>query len=133
MYLISEHLLTGHTSITGYITLRLSRAALHDGGEVIARCKPETGEHPELINFLRSICNRLNESNLREGQTGFQLADLEEIASMLRRKPSQADIVRKGYFAKPSPWMDLDSWERNTGWLDFKAIGKGCWQQLCDN
>lgn len=112
---------TDACSSSGDIALRADPSK----GQLIARCKPQTGEHPELIDFLRGICDILNDSHVPKGQSGLSLEDLGEVATMLLREPKPADKVYINRWNVRDPWMDLNGSKPNPGWLDFDALGKG--------
>ena len=97
--------------VPGYITLRAQ-----DNGEVAARCKPETGDHPDLINFLRGVCDVINGFTITPPQTGFTLDNLKKIAAMMVRRPNRGDFGWKARYGRGYPWMDLDGSAEYTDW-----------------
>ena len=109
------------SSPPGYIVLRVDQHSR----KLIAKCKPETGDHPELINLLLDRCDYLGEHNVSEGQSGLSLQELGQVAIMLRREPDPTDKVYVNRFYVRDPWMDLNGRKQNTGYLDFDALGKG--------
>lgn len=67
--------------------------------------KPQTGEHPLLMSFLSDVCASFSGLTILDGQTGFTLGDLEQIANEMIRKPDS-----KTYFNYHTRWRVADEW-----------------------
>ena len=83
--------------------------------------------HLLLLRFIRYVGGEVKDRSLPYDQKGMRLHDIEDVAAMFRRCPTREEMQQKRHYYHVSPWMDLNGDdEENDGWVDFKALGKGC-------
>ena len=115
------------------VTLRASPSKLDVGYDVTLRIAWFDQDDPELIDFIQDMYVECDGELLPYDQKGFQMQDVEELASRCLRKPTADELCQKRFSSDldDSLWMDIaNDEEENPGWVDFDALGKSC-RMLC--
>ena len=109
------------------ISIRVVPSKLDVGATLQARILHVDPENPRLTKFVEGVCAEIDGIALPYDQFGMRLVDIEHIASMFRRYPTHDEARVKKWNTNMGPWMDFtDESEKNTGCVDFEALGKGC-------
>ena len=100
------------------VNFRAAVSPTNIDGYLSAKVDSLTHDHPALLNFIKHICAKVKEFHLPHGQKGLRLKDLEELASMFCREPTENEKQSKFRFGDMSTWMDIYYDSRNPGFID---------------
>lgn len=119
------------TSFTRLADVRiLAKPSKRDGvTDITLKVARTNSDHPVALEFINDICAEFNENGVTaaDDQRGLVIADLENLAGMFRRAPTDAEMYRMSRNINQGPWMDFnDRKQDNPGWTDIEVYGKGC-------
>ncbi|KAK3724421.1 hypothetical protein LTR37_001045 [Vermiconidia calcicola] len=117
------------------VSFRVERSKLNVGETIATRMRstPQGDQHHDLLRFVETQCDFIEGYDCEGDMHGFQLADITQLATAFKRKPTHKEMQDKCWYPDSSIWMDItNDHEENAGWVDFEALGKGCVLMSCD-